>query len=169
MNEFYKTLTFVNEKMYEPTKLKIKCIEEEKQNYKYGAGRFELSGRTVRFRVAHTTPTKIGQFVAMWEKDKANKNQAFPEKEAPDLLVITTLKNEREWGQFVFPKEVLLKQQILKTDQIKGRMGIRVYPSWDNPTSIQAKQTQKWQLAYFIHMDNREAIPTKMIKKRYAL
>lgn len=115
------------------------------------------------------TPNKLGQFFAMWEKDNTNKNQAFPKKGAPDLLVITTLKNETEWGQFVFLKEVLVKQQILKTDQIKERMGIRVYPSWDNPTSIQAKQTQKWQLAYFIHLNDREKTPTNKIKERYVL
>ncbi|GJM68894.1 hypothetical protein HMSSN036_11100 [Paenibacillus macerans] len=28
-------------------------------------------------------------------------------------------------------------------------MAIRVYPGWENPTSKQAIETQKWQLAYF--------------------
>ncbi|WP_035346802.1 MepB family protein [Halalkalibacter hemicellulosilyticus] len=154
MNEFYKTLSYVNENVYEPNHFVINAIQEETQNADYGAGMFQLNSKSVRFRVAKNTPTKIGQFVAFWEKDKNHKNQAFSYEKATDLLVINTFTSKNNFGQFVFPKEVLVKQNILKTATSKGKMAIRVYPIWDHPTSKQAIETQKWQLEYFFEMNN---------------
>ncbi len=154
VNEFYKALSFVKENFYEPNHFIIKSIQEEAQNSEYGAGRFQLNAKSVRFRVAKTTPNKIGQFVAFWEKDDANKNQAFSCDKATDLLVINTFSSRNRLGQFVFPKEVLLKHNILKTATTKGKMAMRVYPLWDKPTNKQAIKTQKWQLEYFFEINN---------------
>lgn len=104
---------------------------------------------TVRFRVAKQTPKKIGQFVVFWEKIAT-----FSYEEASDLLVITTFKDEHRYSQFIFPKKVLLKQNILRTDSHPGKMAMRVYPSWDHPTSKQAITTQNWQLPYFVDLCN---------------
>ncbi|KOS60330.1 MepB family protein [Lysinibacillus agricola] len=168
MNKFNKTLTYVNELLYEPNHLIIENIQEETQNSDYGAGLFQLNSTSVRFRVAKITPNKIGQFVAFWEKDEANKNQAFSYDNATDLLVINTFNSNGDFGQFVFPKEVLLKQNILKTANTKGKMAIRVYPCWDTPTSKQAIVTQKWQLPYFIKIDNTNSLPIHELLKLYA-
>src|SRR5699024_2985894 len=119
MNDFYTALHYVNRMIYEPNDLIVKSVQEEKQNSKYGAGTFQLSSRTVRFRVANLTPTKAGQFVAFWEKDRNDKNQPYLYEEAPDLFIITTFKNENEFGQFIFSKEVLLERGILKSDLTK--------------------------------------------------
>ncbi|WP_416435406.1 MepB family protein [Priestia megaterium] len=154
MNEFYNALTYVNENFYKPNHFVIKDIREEAQNSDYGAGIFQLNSKSVRFRVAKTTPNKVGQFVSLWEKDEHHKNQAFSYEEATDLLVINTFTSTNRFGQFVFPKEVLLKQKILKTATTKGKMAIRVYPVWDKPTSKQAIKTQKWQLEYFVETNN---------------
>ena len=167
MNKFYKALTFVNELLYKPNHLIIKNIQEENQNADYGAGVFQLNSKTVRFRVAKITPTKIGQFVAFWEKDEVNKNQAFSYDDATDLLVVNTFNDKGDFGQFIFPKEVLLKQNILKTTNSKGKMAIRVYPSWDNPISKQATATQKWQLPYFISMNDIKSLPIHELLKLY--
>ncbi|WP_028550222.1 MepB family protein [Paenibacillus sp. UNC451MF] len=168
MNQFYKALTFVNEIFYEPNHLTIKAIREETQNSDYGAGVFELNSKLVRFRVAKITPTKIGQFVAFWEKDLANKNQAYSYENATDLLVINTFTTSNHYfGQFVFPKEVLARQKILKTATTRGKMAIRVYPSWDTPTSQQAIATQKWQLPYFVAI-NKDSLQTQELLKLYS-
>ena len=169
MNKFYKALEYVNENFYAPNHLTIKDTQEENQNSDYGAGIFQLNTKSVRFRVAKITPTKIGQFVAFWEKDLDNKNQAFSYGNAPDLLVINTFTNDdRYYGQFVFPKEVLVKQNILKTDTVKGKMAIRVYPSWDTPTSKQAIATQKWQLPYFVVLNNEDNTQTRKLLELYS-
>lgn len=122
MNKFNKTLAYVNELLYEPNNLTIKNIQEETQNSDYGAGIFQLNSKSIRFRVAKITPTKIGQFVSFWEKDEANKNQAFTYDNATDLLVINTFNDNGDFGQFVFPKEILLQQNILRTSSTKGKM-----------------------------------------------
>lgn len=122
MNKFNKTLAYVNELLYEPNNLTIKNIQEETQNSDYGAGIFQLNSKSIRFRVAKITPTKIGQFVSFWEKDEANKNQAFTYDNSTDLLVINTFNDNGDFGQFVFPKEILLQQNILRTSSTKGKM-----------------------------------------------
>src|SRR5699024_9636428 len=96
------------------------------------------------------------------------KNRAFSYEEAPDLLIITTFKSENEFGQFVFPKEVLLKQGILKSTSKKGKMAIRVYPSWDSPNSKHAMDTQKWQLPNVIDMCNLHKVPIEKIEELYS-
>ena len=168
MNDFYTALNYVNKIIYEPNDLTVKSVQEEKQNSKYGAGTFQLSSKTVRFRVANITPTKVGQFVAFWEKDINNKNQPHSYEEAPDLLVITTFKNENEFGQFIFPKEVLLKKDILRSTSTKGKMAMRVYPIWDNPGSKQAMKTQKWLLPYFVDMCSPNKLPIEKIIELYS-
>lgn len=152
MHDFFEVLNYVNKIIYEPNRLPLERVQEEPQNANYGAGTFKIFSKTVRFRIGHVTPTKLGQFVVLWEKDDNNKNQPYRYDEAPDLLVITTFKNETAFGQFIFPKEVLLQQNVLSSDATKGKMAMRVYPIWDTPTSKQAIATQKWQAPYFIDM-----------------
>lgn len=169
MNDFYAVLDYVNKVIYEPNNLPVNLAEEEKQNSQYGAGRFQLSSKTVRFRVAKVTPTKEGQFVAFWEKDEYNKNQPYSYEEAPDFLVITTFKNEKEFGQFIFPKEVLLQENIVRSTSTKGKMAIRVYPIWDKPSSKQAMKTQKWQLPFFGDVSSPNKLAFEKILKLYSL
>lgn len=129
MNQFYKALTHVNKIFYEPNHLTIHDIQEEAQNSEYGAGMFQLNSTSVRFRVAKITPNKIGQFVAFWEKDGDGKNQAFSYEKAADLLVINTFASNHHFGQFVFPKEVLVSKISLK----------------------QPLQKEKWQLEFTLN------------------
>lgn len=153
MDDFHEALTYVNEKFYKPNHLMIEDIQAESQNAKYGAGRFRIRSTTVRFRVAKQTPKKIGQFVVCWEKGSDNKNQAYSYEKAADLLVINTFGSHDEFGQFIFPKDLLFKQHILKTESSHGKMALRVYPIWDTPTRKQAIDTQKWQLPYFVQLN----------------
>ncbi len=117
-----------------------------------------MNSKTVRFRVARKTPKKIGQFVVCWEKGSDNKNQAYSYEDATDLLVINTFGSHNKFGQFIFPKDILLEHNILRTDTSNGKMAIRVYPSWDTPTSKHAIATQRWQLPYFINMDHASSL-----------
>ena len=150
-----------------PNNLKVEALEEEKQNEKYGGAVFKLSLITIRFRIAQTTPKKTGQFVAFWEKDENNKNRAYHYDDSPDLLVVNCFGNNNKFGQFVFPKAILLKQGILRTDFKKGKMGIRVYPRWDNPESETALKTQAWQAKYFIEGSNKKETSSDKILKLY--
>lgn len=168
MYHFQETLDWINEAYYRPNQLIIRDRTEEPQNTAYGAGTFQLNKKTVRFRVAKTTPTKIGQFVAFWEKNKDNKNQAFSYEQAPDLLVVHTVTADGLVGQFVFPKAVLKKHRILRDTDTKGKMAIRVYPVWDTPTSKQARKTQQWQLPYFVDLTRMNGVSTGKLKDLYS-
>lgn len=68
-------------------------------------------------------------------------------------------------GLFLFPKSVLLKHKILSGFQSKGKMGIRVYPIWENNLNKTAIKTQKWQLEYFLDL----SIKTLNYKKLEAI
>ena len=169
MKDFYTALSYINEKIYKPNGIAISSIQEEKQNAKYGAGIFKVSSTSVRFRVANITPTKIGQFVAIWEKDDNNKNQPYKYSAAPDLLVVTVFKSDNEFGQFILPKEELFRQSILISSSTKGKMALRVYPSWDIPTSNQATKTQEWQLPYFVDMSDPGKLDIEKLMRLYSV
>lgn len=160
MHLFHRALAYIDKLVYVPNGLMINAVQEEGQNSDYGAGRFTLSApssldiKTIRFRVAKQTPTKVGQFVTFWEKDASNINQPYHFDKAPDLLVITAFSNENGFGQFVFPKDILVKKGILQTNSTKGKMAMRVYPNWDKPTNKTAVKTQLWQLEYFFAVND---------------
>src|SRR5699024_8566531 len=103
------------------------------------------------------------------EKDINHKNQAYLYEEFPDLLVITTFKNKNQFGQFIFPKEILFEKDILRSSSSKGKMAIRVYPSWDNPGSKQAMKTQKWQLPFFVDMSDPNKLSLVKTMKLYSV
>lgn len=46
-------------------------------------------------------------------------------------------------------------------------MAIRVYPSWENPTSKQAIETQKWQLEYFVELQSTNNLLIQKLLKLY--
>lgn len=171
MHTFYTVLEKIDKLIYKPNQLTVASMKEEPQNIEYAAGKFELlnkaTTKTVRFRVAKKTPSKVGQFVTFWEKDYKGINQPFEYDESPDLLVITTFKDNHTLGQFVFPKDILLRHNIVQSHSTKGKMGMRVYPSWDQPTSDAAKKTQNWQLAYFFIITDGAVLPTEKIRAVY--
>ena len=61
---------------------------------------------------------------------------------------------ENGFGQFVFPKPVLVKKGIISTESKEGKRAFRVYPDWDIAKNKQAAQTQKWQLDYFYEIND---------------
>lgn len=92
---------------------------EEPQNSDYESFIFNVNDISFRNRLAKKTPTKNGYFIVFWERDN-NKNQAFDFTKSPDFLVINVLDTEHK-GFFIFPKGVLLKQNILRTSQKKAK------------------------------------------------
>lgn len=171
MHIFENILKHINEIIYEPHQFTISSIKQEAQNAEYAAGLFTLSSqstiKTARFRVARQTPTKVGQFVTFWEKNSKGINQPFQYDSSPDLLVVTTFKDNHIFGQFVFPKKVLLRHHILQSHAMKGKMGMRIYPSWDKPKNNTALKTQDWQLDYFFMVSDKSILPTEKIQALY--
>lgn len=121
---------------------------EESESREYEACTFKLDNKSVKFRSAKITPTKIGQFVALWKRNQAGITQPHDDSDPFDLYIINVRK-EKLSGQFVFTKQALIEQSILSTSEKEGKRGFRVYPPWDVTANKQAQKTQKWQAEFF--------------------
>ncbi|UQD56765.1 MepB family protein [Flavobacterium sp. K5-23] len=137
------------------------CTEPipESESKEYAAQSFSINGKSIKFRVAKTTPTKKGQFVTLWKRMENGPIAPFHIEDNIDFFIISCRK-ENHLGQFIFSKKVLHNKGILSDDIKEGKRAIRVYPPWDITTSKQAQKTQQWQLDYF--MEIPETYPTEL-------
>jgi hypothetical protein len=138
--------------IYKKCSLKITNFNLEEASKNYDGCKFELNNLLIISRKAKITPTKVGQFVTFWKRNKNGIIEPFHEKDTFDFYVVT-VKFNNLLGQFVFPKAVLIQQGIISTKNKEGKRAFRVYSIWDIPKSEQAKKTQKWQLAYFYQIN----------------
>lgn len=146
-------LNQIKTEVYDKCSLEITGLEAEPESKEYDACRFELNGRSIIYRNAKITPKKVGQFVTFWKRNANGTIEPFDESDQIDFYVVT-VRAETKFGQFVFPKSILLEKGIISTEKIEGKRGFRVYPKWDVMKSKQAERTQKWQLDYFYEIDN---------------
>ncbi|MBB3697223.1 MepB family protein [Flammeovirga yaeyamensis] len=140
--------------LYNNLSLDISNITWEEESKDYHACRFKLNNQLIISRKAKITPKKVGQFVTFWKRDQGQPIRPFHEKDNLDFFVIN-VQNDKQLGQFVFPKSVLIQKAILSTGSKEGKRGFRVYPIWDTPISKTAEKTQTWQLKYFIKIDEQ--------------
>ena len=149
---FYQNLKLAQKYIYEPCDFTISQAAADKESDEYGAGTYKLNNIRVITRTAKITPKKIGQFVAIWQRDDDGITQPQHVDGEFDLMVINCQDGDR-FGQFVFPKAALAKHGIISTSNKRGKNGIRVYPVWDKAVNKQAMKTQAWQLGYFLVVD----------------
>lgn len=144
-------------RVYDPSGFTCSQPVPEAESAEYGACAFTLDGLSVRFRVAKTTPTKVGQFVTVWKRSESGPIQPFDAEDPVDLFVISTREGER-FGQFVFPRDVLRERDIVSTNGSGGKRAFRVYPPWVTTTNRQARSTQKWQVEHFLQLSEDEPV-----------
>ena len=163
MNEI---VSETKEFLFDKCNFEISNIEIEKESSEYCAYRFKINNLNVLFRSAKITPTKKGQFVTLWKR-KNDKSiiEPFEISDNIDLFVIN-VKTETNFGQFVFPKSVLVEKGIV-TNKKEGKRAIRIYPVWDLTESTQAKKTQKWQLNYFLEIPFDKTLDINRAKLLY--
>ena len=122
----------------------------EAESGDYGACRLGVNGRNVVFRVAKTTPTKIGQFVTVWKRPApAAEIAPFDAADGIDRVVVS-VGDETHQGFFLFDQATLIGRDVFSRDGVGGKRAIRVYPPWCTPLARQALASQRWQLAAFI-------------------
>lgn len=136
---------------YDPSGFACSLPVPEPESAEYAACGFTVDGRSVRFRVAKTTPTKVGQFVTVWQRSEEGPIRPFDADDAVDLFVISC-RDDDGFGQFVFSREVLCERDIVSRNGSGGKRGFRVYPPWVTTTNRQARSTQAWQVNYFFHL-----------------
>lgn len=148
-NKVHPDLLLAYDLVYKPAKLSLKNLKIEDESEGYGAAEFMLGDRFIKFRVGKITPTKVGQFVTFWKRVGKEPIAPYNENDSFDFLVVSARSNDH-FGQFIFPKSVLIEKGIVSTKEKEGKRAIRIYPPWDKADNSQAKKTQKWQLGYFI-------------------
>ncbi len=155
------------ELLFDKCGFELTNIEIEKESSEYCAHQFEIDSKKILFRQAKITPTKTGQFVTLWKRNiEKNVIESFGFSDEIDLFVIN-VKTESQFGQFVFPKSILIEKGIV-TNKKEGKRAIRVYPIWDFTKSKQAQKTQKWQLDYFVEIPIDGSLDTNRAKLLYS-
>ncbi|HEX4044432.1 MAG TPA: MepB family protein [Gammaproteobacteria bacterium] len=154
-------------RIYNPCGIKCSQPIMEKESAEYGACTFRVNDFSIRFGVSKITPTKIGQFVTLWKRIGNGPIQPYDISDPVDFIVVSVRK-DNHFGQFIFPKAVLCKQNILSMNGKGGKRAIRVYPPWDKTLNRQAQKTQKWQMEYFLDMSPDKEIDHARVQMLYS-
>ncbi|NQZ90439.1 MAG: MepB family protein [Colwellia sp.] len=147
------------------------------ESSKYEGLVFSLDNKDIVYRKGKVTPDRPGAFLAAWQRpslDNIDGNKPIPLKsDALDYLFIfveehsslTTnelLVNRLKHGMFIFPVSLLIEHGIVSSTKNKGKTGFRVFPPWSDNRGIagtrvfsdSGKKTQRWQLPYFIEIND---------------
>ncbi|SEE09368.1 hypothetical protein SAMN04489740_0645 [Arthrobacter alpinus] len=124
----------------------------EPESSHYCAHTLTLGGRPAVFRVAKTTPTKVGQFVTLWQRSVEGPIRPFDMSDGVALFVIQAGEGAG-LGMFVFPADTLAHHGVVSIEGKGGKRAMRVYPPDVETTSVQARRTQTWQCEYFLPHD----------------
>ncbi|MEB0227957.1 MepB family protein [Pseudomonas sp. 10S4] len=162
-----KDLIATIEQVYEPAGMTLTHeARREEESAEYGACRFGLDGQTIVFRLAKTTPTKIGQFVTLWKRPTPASEIAPLDVGDGVVIVVVSVADATHRGQFVFDRKILAAKGVMSIDGEGGKRAIRVYPPWVKPVAKQAIKTQQWQLKYFLALDqsgNADAVEVRRL------
>ena len=167
MNSFHSDLKIAKELVYDKCGFELTNLKLNSESVEYGACSFELDGQRIEHRVSKITPTKTGQFVTIWKRNKNGVTEPFDILDDIDFIIITS-KSGNNFGQFIFPKSILADKGIITKNGKAGKRGIRVYPPWDIATSKQAEKTQNWQTKYFLTIKNHNSTDFNLAKKLFA-
>ena len=161
-------LIYSIQKIYVPAGLQVTTKALRKpESSEYGACRFGLNDYGIAFRVAKTTPTKLGQFVAIWKRPTP-KGEIAPLDTTDNVdFVIVFVSSEIHRGQFIFDQKILLEKRIMSQGDKEGKRAFRIYPPWTTSLSKEALKTQKWQLPYFFSLDQNLAKNFEEIRKLF--
>lgn len=149
--------------LYDPGGFTCSQPAPEPESAEYAAHGFTLDGLAVRYRVAKTTPTKVGQFVTVWQRSPEGPIRPFDAADGVDFVVISSRDGDN-FGQFVFPREVLCERGVMSRNDSAGKRGFRVYPPWVATTGRQADGTQTWQVKYFLPLGEDQ--PVDLVRAR---
>lgn len=167
-NPFYNDLALVKELVYDKCGFDLTDLKIISESAAYGACSFRLAGKTIQFRISKITPTKSGQFVTIWKRNKNGITEAFDITDDLDFIIITS-KSGDNFGQFIFPKSVLAEKGILTRNGKGGKRGLRVYPPWEVLLNQQAEKTKAWQVTYFLSIKNNNSVNLDQAKELFGI
>lgn len=161
---FQTDLQLAEKLLYNECGFQLQNLIWNSESTNYRACSFELNNYKIQYRVANITPTKIGQFVAIWKRNNKGITAPFDVTDSLDFMIIS-VRDSGNFGQFIFPKSVLVSKGIVSQNEKGGKRGIRVYAPWDKPENKQAIKTQVWQLPYFVVIKENSLIDLEKIKR----
>lgn len=167
INFFHDDLKIAKELVYDQCNFDFSDPKLNAESIEYGACSFELDSKKIQHRVSKITPTKTGQFVTLWKRNKDGITEPFDYSDEIDFIIITARSGDN-FGQFIFPKTVLADKGIITQNGKSGKRGIRVYPPWDIPKNKQAEKTQSWQIIYFLTIKEDGFTNFRLLKKLLA-
>ena len=139
----------------------------EAESAEYSASRFGLDGHSIVFRVAKTTPTKIGQFVTIWKRPRSGSTIAPLDVDDGVAFVVVSVSDATHRGQFVFDHKILASKGIMAINGKGGKRAIRVYPPWVKPAAKEAVRTQQWQLRYFLSLEQSGSADSVQVRRLF--
>ena len=149
--------------IFQKCNIEISDFQLDSESKEYSGCRFVVNGRKIISRFSKITPKKAGQFVAFYKRNSTNIIEPFHQNDALDLFIINC-RSAKDFGLFIFPKEILIQKGIISNHNNEGKRAFRVYPNWDIAQSKQAINTQKWQLEYFVNFEKEAAAYEKLSK-----
>ncbi len=166
MSELPRQLIIAIERLVLPSGMKLTAVpERENESREYHACRFAVDGRRIVFRVAKTTPTKIGQFVTLWKRPTPSSEIAPINAGDQVALAMVSIEDGQHAGYFVFAHQVLLERNIFSLNGVGGKRAFRVYPPWSKPMASAAVKTKAWQGPHFLSMSAGVAESATALKR----
>ncbi|EDM67825.1 hypothetical protein PE36_17710 [Moritella sp. PE36] len=161
-------------------------IDSVLESSKYEALNFSLDNRNIVYRRGKVTSDRPGAFLAVWKRplsESINGNKPIPLKSNDlDYLFIRVdshsnvteqLEHKSKCGMFIFPVSILIEKGIVSQMKSKGKTGFRVFPPWSEDRGItgtkvfseSGKKTQRWQLPFFLDIDEDGSIDSFELSK----
>ncbi len=160
------------------------------ESSKYDAMSFGMDNKNIVYRKGKVTPDRPGAFLAVWQRPSASSvnNKPIPLKQGDlDYLFVHVQEHSNlttpgqsltnpKCGLFIFPVSVLIEKGIVLSSSKKGKTGFRVFPPWSQDRGLVAtkvfsesgKKTQRWQLPYFIKIDENGLINSCELNKVFS-
>lgn len=155
--------------VYQPAGIAVTAAaRRETESAGYGACRLGLDGAMVAFRVAKSTPAKIGQFVTIWKRPTPDSDIAPLDSGDGVDFVVVSVADATHRGQFVFSQAALLEHGVMSHGGKGGKRAMRVYPPWSYPVAKEAIRTQQWQLRYFLPLVPDGGADPALVRRLFA-
>src|SRR6476646_4644317 len=85
--------------------VEIKDFKDNEESLDYSACSFVINGYLIQYRQSKVTPTKIGQFVTIWKRNKERITVPYHADEIDFIIIYSQVDSKR--GLFIFPKHIL--------------------------------------------------------------
>lgn len=154
----------LNDSIFKPLDLQISGVTPDLECEDYFGFNFKINQTDIKFRKSKLTPKKVGQFVTFWKRDSAGKTIPFDINDDFDFYMIQVEENENS-GFFIFPKQILERENLISGKLKTGKRGFRIYADWHFPENKQADKTKLWQTQFFINYSESENEMTKKFKE----